>query len=187
VDKQKTYKTELIIAVITGITGIIIAAMSNWDKIYKPTPIVGKDTPRIVNRPMQNEDTAQYFEDYYQVSEAANYAEHFAKEGWYIKNLNYSTIYGSRETLIILESEGETLKRGYTYKLLIFCRDSTKEFKVKLISADSARKETPAFFIRYDIEYEFPLTDVDIGAIKFQIPDEKYTTRFVYLLVSKKT
>jgi len=109
-----------------------------------------------------------------------------AKQGWDVERLQYSKIVESNKTLVYLASEGEILESGYTYEFLVFCRDPTKEIKVELSATDTAKHIEP-FLIRQDITREFSLPNVDVNAILFQIPDEKFVTKFVFLIVSKKT
>lgn len=185
-EKQpKTYKTELIIAIITGLTGIIVAAMSNWDKISKPNVVTKNDTVRIYTSPNNPGSSDIFFKDYHLFTQAADYADKMARQGWEIESLRYSKTDANTEDYVSLESERESLIKGHTYQIILFNSDPKKEFTIRLYPIDTTQK-IDTILTTVELKVEFSL-EKDIKAISFQIPEEKIETRYAYLIISKKS
>jgi hypothetical protein len=174
---QKTYKTELLIAIITAITGVSIAIISNWEK-FKYKEKSEKNFKQVTDS-LKAENKIQFdFPGHEIMHRTQEDAENKFKKGYDIDLIQMSDI-----SPIGIHPFYFSFNSRTKYILSVSCDNPNAMFSVQLIN--SPTKDTTDTFNIKDA-YEMEITpDRDFNAFYITLHEQEFPEKIAVIISSR--
>lgn len=174
---RKRHHTEIIIALITAVTGLSVALIANWDKIRQPEIEPQKEQKKDITA-----DAEKFLTEgtYSLIAQGYIEAKSKVKQGWEIEHFSFANFL--RDTISHYHLE---LIAGYTYEFQIFSLDSTCVANVFLRHADENLEDLK---LTFEVETSMSVNlEDDIQSVFISIKGKKSVTPIGFIISSRKT
>ena len=178
IDKDtKSYKTELILALITAITAISVAVITNWDKISHKSSS-NSDNQQQESQKIKYPNSYNFPGNKLIILSTAT-AQVKSELGWTVEVIEMANI--QRDSIHIVKVD---IDKYHKYEIILYSEDSTSVFQGEFYNT-YLENGADKVYIKNGMDFELLVPEENFNLLYINVENQKFATMFSLVIVSK--